>query len=139
MSLLVFFISAYLTQAQGCPDLSGQYACALGSHQYSLLVKSNQASHTVVRDGREMKYEANGQTYSIPDTDSYQKGRYQSVCAKNKLQVNFQVELLYEVSVIAKQKSVTEYEKIKSDVIITEKTRVKGVPLPTQRFVCKAQ
>jgi hypothetical protein len=138
MSLMFFIFSGFLSLAQSCPDLSGHYQCSQGSRKFILMISSDQLAHTVVREGREVIYRAHGQKIAIPDTDSYQKGQHWSSCVKNKLQVNFQVELLYEGSVIAKQKTVSIFEKMERDLILTEKTRMKGISLPSQRFVCKA-
>lgn len=50
--------------------------------------------------------------------------------------MGFKATILYEGSELAKQSSVTEYTPMGSGLMIFQKTKMKGIPLPAMKFNC---
>lgn len=131
---ILFFILS--STAFACPNLTGSYTCKKGSNVFTLQVETTAQSYIMNRDGAEMEYVVDGKIYDVPSTDSYKDAKVNSTCEDNKLVVGFEANILYEGSVIAHQVSKSYYYMENSDLILLQKTKMKGIPLPTNKFVC---
>lgn len=131
-SALIFVsVSAF-----ACPDLTGSYDCRNGSHVSMKEIVFTEKSYYFNSDGVEFTYYPDGNTYEVEANERMKDGKVKSYCKNDKLFVDFNATILYEGSAIAKQKSVTEYVKTTEGMIITTKTKMKGLPMPTLKLLC---
>lgn len=134
--LFVLLVTSF-GMAQNCPDLNGDYACKQGSTIFSLSVHGEQGLYHVEKNKVAIEYNTDGRFVAIADTENYRNAKYQALCEGGKLVVNFYAELMYDGSFIGKQVSKSEYSKVGQELIIAEKVKVRGIPLPRLRYVCR--
>ena len=127
---------AFSSTAFACPNLTGNYTCKKGSHVFTLQVETTAGSYIMNRDGAEMEYVVDGKIYDVPSTENYKDAKMTSVCEDNKLVVGFEADILYQGSVIAHQVSKSYYYKDGNNMILLQKVKMKGIPLPTNKFIC---
>lgn len=133
ITLLTLTLSA---TAFACPEISGSYSCRSGSHvSEKEIVKTSQGYH-IISDGIEFTYLTDGNTYDVEANDSMKDGKVKSYCKDNKFIVDFKATILYEGAEIARQTSVTEYVPSGANLIITTKTKMKGLPMPLLKLNC---
>lgn len=138
MKFLAFLTCALMaTNLWACPDFSGRYTCKQGSHVSEKEIKLDGGGYHIISDGTEFTYYPDGNTYEVEANDSMKDGKVRSFCKDNKLIVDFKATILYEGAEIARQVSVTEYLPKGQDLIITTKTKMKGLPLPVLKLNCE--
>ncbi len=135
--LLSLFISF---TALACPDLSGEYLCKRGSMTASRTIEKTPDGFIITKDGYTTDYIADGITVqSMPTSDSVAEGNFVSHCKGDQFIVDLKATLLYDGAVIGKQVSQSTYQFKNNDLHITTKVKMKGVPLPTVKEICKLQ
>lgn len=136
-----FFLMAFLAfislQSFACPQMEGFYECRAGSRVSLKEIVSTTAGFLIVSDGAEREYFIDDQFREIPSTNSYKDAFYKSRCTSNSFVVDFKATLLYEGVEVAKQVQTSTYTMVGEDLTIVQKTKAKGVPLPTIKYLCK--
>ncbi len=130
------FMSFNLFAGQ-CPLLDGAYICREGSHVSYKEIKTTNEGYDIVSDGIFFQYKTDGKGYSVEATDSMKDGIVTSSCANQKFVVDFKATILYEGAEIAKQSTKSEYYVDQGQLKIKQKTKMKGIPLPTVNFICE--
>lgn len=132
------FLLAFLTQSvwAACPDLSGNYICKNGSHVSLKNIEMTETGYIFNSDGVEFEYLTDGNTYPVPANENQKDGKVKSYCVDEKFIVEFNTTVLYEDTVIGKQVSKTEYSLNQDGFNIQQKTKLKGLPIPTLKFQC---
>ena len=138
MKPLLFISLMFSTQlfASECPQISGTFLCKSGSRISEKVITQNEDSYQIVSDGIEFTYVTDGKTYDVEATSDMKDGKVTASCQKDKFVVNFKATILYEGSEIAKQSTVSEYSISNQDLVIVQKTKMKGIPLPAVKFNC---
>ena len=132
LSLLVSF-NAF---AGNCPEISGNYSCQQGSHVSLKEIVKTATGYKINSDGIDFEYFTDGNVYEVEANENMKDGKVSSLCDNNKFIVNFNATVLYEGSELAKQVSRSEYYINNGTLLITQKTKMKGIPLPTVKFTC---
>ena len=131
----IFILSSQLFAVE-CPPISGSFTCQQGSHvSYKIITQTNDG-YLINSDGIDFNYITDGKTYEVEATSNMKDGKVTSTCTSNKFIVGFKATILYEGSELAKQSSVTEYTPVGSGLMIVQKTKMKGIPLPAIKFNC---
>ncbi len=136
MKSLLTVALLFSSAAFACPDISGVYSCKFNSNISNKEIVKTQSGFVINSDGNMMEYFADGKSYDVPATDSYTDARVKTSCTEKAMVVDFNASILYEGSIIAKQVSKTTYEMEDKDLIISQKVKMKGVPLPAIKWVC---
>lgn len=138
MKKFIFALSLISTQlfASECPNITGAYSCKEGSHVSLKEITQHDSGYLINSDGLEFNYLTDGKTYEVEANENMKDGKVTSTCKANKLIVNFKATILDEGSEIAKQSSVTEYIPAGVNLVITQKTKMKGIPLPVLKLSC---
>lgn len=136
-----YFLTAFLAflslQVLACPNMDGFYECRAGSRVSLKEVVSTASGFLIISDGAEREYFIDDQFREIPSTNSYKDAFYKSRCTNDSFIVDFKATLLYEGAEIAKQVQTSTYTMSGEDLVIVQKTKAKGVPLPTVKYLCK--
>lgn len=136
-----YFLSAFLAflslQVLACPNMDGFYECRAGSRVSLKEVVSTASGFLIISDGAEREYFIDDQFREIPATNSYKDAFYKSRCTSDAFIVDFKATLLYEGAEVAKQVQTSTYTMSGEDLVIVQKTKAKGVPLPTVKYLCK--
>ncbi len=119
-----------------CPDLSGNYICKSGSHISQKSIEMTDKGYIFNSDGVEFEYLTDGVTYDVPANENQKDGKVKSYCQDDKFIVDFTTNVLYDGTVIGKQVSKTEYVLSQDGFGIVQKTKLKGLPIPTLKFQC---
>jgi len=135
-SLITLMTLTLSTATFACPEISGLYSCRSGSHVSEKEITKTDLGYHIVSDGIEFTYMTDGNTYDVEANDSVKDGKVKSYCKDNKLIVDFKATILYEGAEIARQTSITEYVPAKENLIITTKTKMKGLPMPVLKLNC---
>lgn len=136
MKLLVLITLLFSSSVFACPNISGFYSCLLNGVTTLKDIKQTTTGYIITTEGSEMEYFTDGMGYEIPATDSYKNATVTSSCRREQFIVDFKATILYEGSEIAKEVSKTTYGMQGEDLIILRKTKMKGFPLPTQKYLC---
>lgn len=136
MKTLLVLFSLFSASAFACPNLMGNYTCQKGSTVFNLNVNQTATAYEMDRDGNFAEYIVDGKIYDLPSTDNYQAAKVTSACEDDKLVVGFEADILYQGSVIAHQVSKSYYYKDGNNMILLQKVKMKGIPLPTNKFIC---
>ncbi len=123
--------------ANACPLIDGAYVCREGSHVSYKEIKSTPNGYDIVSDGIYFQYITDGKGYSVEATDSMKDGVVTSTCNNQKFIIDFRATILYEGAEIAKQSTKSEYYLDQGLLKIKQKTKMKGIPLPTVNFACE--
>lgn len=132
------FIGAVLfsSTAFACPDISGLYSCKYNSNMSTKEIVKTEQGFVINSDGNSMEYLADGKAYEVPSTDSYTDALVRTTCTQNEMIVDFKASILYDGSIIAKQVSKSTYAMDGKDLIISQKVKMKGIPLPAIKWTC---
>lgn len=122
--------------AFACPDITGLYVCKFNSAVSQKEIVKTENGFVVTSEGNSMEYFTDGKTYEIPATDDYTDAKVRTTCTDQEMIVDFNASILYEGSVIAKQVSKSIYSMSGSDLIITQKLKMKGLPMPKVQWTC---
>ncbi len=134
--IFALFLFPLIASAEVCPVIEGSYECISGSRVSMKEFQHTNNGYIIVSDGVEQTLIVDNQYREVPETDSYKDAKFKARCEKSNLVVDFNASILYEGSVIAKQSTVVNYI-MKNDVLtIIQKTKMKGIPLPTLNFKC---
>lgn len=136
MKILSTALLLLASSAFACPDISGLYSCQLSSATIQKEIKETETGYIIISEGNEMEYVTDGKGYEIPATDSYKDAIVTSFCRNDQLVVDFKANILYEGSVIANEVAKTIYKMAGDNLVILRKTKMKGIPLPTQKYLC---
>lgn len=136
MKKLFLALSLCSSVAFACPNLTGNFNCKLGSNVFDKQIENTESGYYVITSGVEMNYTTDGKSYELPATDSYKEAKVVSSCLGEKFVIDFTASILYEGSVIAHQVSKSEYYLEGENLIILQKTKMKGIPLPTNKYIC---
>jgi hypothetical protein len=136
MKCLILALAIMSSAAFACPNLTGNFNCKLGSRVFDIQIENNEKGYHFITAGVEMDYITDGQGYEIPSTENYKDAIVKSSCEGNAFIVNFTASILYEGSVIAHEVSKTEYSLNGDNLSMIQKTKMKGIPLPTNKFNC---
>lgn len=131
MGALLFSSAAF-----ACPDISGVYSCKYNNNFSVKEIVKTQVGFIITSDGNPMEYFADGIAYEVPSTDSYTDAKVRTTCTQDEMVVDFNASILYEGSVIAKQVSKSIYSMEGKDLIISQKVKMKGIPLPAIKWTC---
>lgn len=138
MKLLLIMVTLFATNAFACPMLTGNYTCHRenGSQVLNKQITNTEKGYIINTDGNEMEYFTDGKGYSIPATDSYQNAKVVSSCNGEIFNTVFTAEILYEGSVIAREVALSNYAFEGDKLVLTQKTKMKGLPMPSNRYIC---
>ena len=136
MKSLVLITFLFSTSLFACPNISGSYSCQLNSSSSLKEITQTPTGYIINSNGIEKEYFTDNKGYEIPATDSYKNAIVTSFCKDEQFIVDFKATILYEGSEIAKEVARTTYEIDGDDLIILRKTKMKGVPLPVQKYLC---
>jgi homoaconitase/3-isopropylmalate dehydratase large subunit len=136
MKMFLGMMVLFSTAANACPNLNGNFTCQKGSTVFNLAIEGTSRSYIINRDGNEFEYMLDGKSHDVPSTDSYQDAKVVSTCEDDKLVVGFEANILYEGSVIAHQVSKSYYYNEGNNIVLLQKVKMKGIPLPTNKFSC---
>lgn len=140
MRYLVLFSLFISFSSFACPDISGEYLCKRASVTSPRLIEETENGFIVTRDGNSTEYIADGITVqTVPSNDSMTDGSFTSLCKGDQFIVDFKATLLYEGAVVGKQVNRTTYEFKNNELQIITKVKIKGVPLPTIKEICRLQ
>lgn len=124
------------TAAYACPDLTGAFLCESNYRQVETTIETHEDGYQITEGGSKGFFSNDGTIRRLPDTEIMRDGEVSGNCKDDKYYVNFTAKALDEGEVIAKQVSQTEYV-IKGDrLYVTRKTKMKGIPMPTQKMIC---
>ncbi|MFA6239123.1 MAG: hypothetical protein WC635_17420 [Bacteriovorax sp.] len=126
----------FSTNLFACPEIGGAFSCQQGSHISEKEITKNDTGYLINSDGIEFNYISDGKVYDVEATDTMKDGKVKSYCKDNKFIVEFKATILDEGSEIARQSSVTEYLPSGMNLLITQKTKMKGIPLPALKLKC---
>lgn len=135
---LLLSITVFATQEfnSSCPSMDGVFECKAGSRVSLKEIISTQSGFLIISDGVEREYFFDDQFREIAATDSYKDAFYKSRCTNESFIVDFKATLLYEGAEIAKQTQTSTYTMNGDSLIIVQKTKAKGFPLPTVKYIC---
>lgn len=140
ISLFALF-SSYATASSSlmidCPEMEGVYECKAGSRYSLKAIAPTMSGYLIESDGIEMEYFFDNVVRDVPANENMKDGKVASRCEKGAFIVDFNASILYDGDVIAKQVSSTTYEIIKGQLQITQKVKMKGLPMPKLFFQCK--
>jgi hypothetical protein len=136
MKAFAFIASLITLNVYACPNLTGTYLCQVGSHISQQTITNTDTGYNIINEGVESNYITDGNSYELPSTDNYQDAKVTSSCAEDKFVIDFKASILYEGSVIAKQVSRFTYYVEGDHLVYLQKTKMKGIPLPTNKFIC---
>lgn len=136
MKSLLMVAVLFSSAAFACPDISGVYTCKYNYNISNKEIVKTQSGFVINSDGNPMEYFADGKFYEVPATDSYTDAKVKSSCTENEMIVDFNASILYDGTIIAKQVSKTIYSMEGKDLIISQKVKMKGVPLPAIKWIC---
>lgn len=132
---LLFSFNAFAN----CPNLTGDYICQKGSRISYKSIEQTETGYNIISDNIEFNYVTDGVTYELPATESVKEAKVTSYCDKNVFVVDFTAMILYEGSDLAKQVSKTKYSLKGDTLIYLQKTKMKGLPMPTVTLTCRRQ
>lgn len=127
----LFSLSAY-----ACPDITGTFVCKFNSAVSQKEIVRTETGFLITSEGNTMEYFTDGKAYEVPATDSYKDAFVKSSCSSSEFTVDFNASILYEGSVIAKQVSKTIYSMNGENLIIFQKLKMKGLPVPKVLWTC---
>ncbi len=136
MKLLALITLLLSSTVFACPNISGLYTCQLKSELSLKEITQTETGYIIDSNGVQMEYFTDNKGYEIPSTSSYKDAIVTSSCKGEQFIVDFKATILYEGSEIAKQVARTTYQMDGDDLIILRKTKMKGVPLPVQKYLC---
>lgn len=131
--LCALFVSS---AAFACPDITGTFVCKFNSAVSQKEISKTETGFKIISEGYPMEYITDGRPYEIPATDSYKDAFVKSSCSEKELIIDFNASILYEGTVIAKEVSKTTYSMDSANLIITQKTKMKGLPMPAAKWNC---
>lgn len=131
-----FFIMNSLYSSQ-CPEIDGSFECRAGSRVSFKNISPSMAGYLIESDGAIVEYIIDDTYRELPNTESMQDAKLKARCDKGSLVIDFEASILYQGSVIAKQVSNSVYEIKNGELQITQKTKMKGLPMPKLVFQCK--
>lgn len=136
---VLFSFSLYANQelSLSCPKMEGIYECKAGSRVSLKEIVATKEGFIINSDGSEREYFIDDQFREIIATDSYKDAFYKSRCHNESFIVDFKATLLYEGAEVAKQSQTSTYSMNGEDLVIVQKTKAKGLPLPTIKYICK--
>lgn len=132
LSTIFFSLSSY-----ACPSIEGYFECSTGSRLNIKEINAIENGFSVSTDGNYIEYTNDNTFREIPATDSYKDAFYKSYCRADKFIVDFKATILYQDAVVGKQESTTEYKLKDGQMIITQKTKMRRIPLPTLVSHCQ--
>lgn len=131
---LIFSLNAF---ASNCPDISGNFMCKEGSRVSLKEISLTSTGYNIISDGMSFDYITDGQFYDVASTENMKDAKIKSSCVKDKFIVDFNATILYDGSVLAKQVSKSEYSLSEDKLVFIHKTKMKGLPLPTIKYLCE--
>lgn len=134
---LSVFLAFLSLQTFACPDMDGFYECRAGSRVSLKEVVSTAGGFLIISDGAEREYFIDDQFREIPSTNSFKDALYKSRCTNDFFIVDFKATLLYEGAEVGKQIQTSTYTMSGNELLIVQKTKAKGIPLPTVKYICK--
>lgn len=134
---LIALTLLFAVPAFSCPQLDGVYRCQSNHRVDTKEIYPTQNGFEVITNGNYVEYITDNQYYEIDPTDSYEDAFHKSRCQNDKLIVEFKANILYQGSVVARQRSTTEYQMVGDQLHIERKTRMRRIPMPTVRSVCE--
>lgn len=120
-----------------CPEMEGVYECRAGSRYTLKTITPTLGGFLIDSDGIETEYFFDNIVRDVPSNENMQDGKVAARCEKGAFIIDFNASILYDGSVIAKQVSTTSYEIKNQKLQITQKVKMKGIPMPKLVFQCK--
>ena len=134
--LSMMFLASFNVYSATCPDISGSFICTKGSQISYKDIHKTDTGFVIISDGAEMEYFTDKKVYTLPDNENIRNAKVSTYCEKNKMIVDFSVIILYEGSDLAKQVSKTHYSLTNNGMTISQKIKMKGLPMPSLVFEC---
>lgn len=136
MKSLMVCALLFSSAAFACPDITGSYTCKFNSAISMKEIVKTDGGFAVNSDGYEIEYHVDGKTYELPSTENYTDAKVRTTCNESEMIVDFNASILYEGSIIAKQVSKSTYSMEGSNLVINQKIKMKGLPMPAVKWNC---
>ncbi len=133
---LILTFSFSLLASTTCPNIAGTYTCTYKYETLHQTIEETPTGFFITANGVEMEYFIDGSPVLIPETDSVRDGKVISSCGNGLFVVNFTAMIMYQGAEVGKEVQRTSYEIKDGNLVMTRKTKVKGIPLPTKKYIC---